>query len=163
MGERSITLTDQTNADQPTKQRVLEALRSRADDGLAAARSAVEAQRAAAESDSAETASVDNLSQSDQAGEMTSLYEGSEARQLASREALDALDFGPHSTVAPGALVSFDGGHYVVGVVSDAVVVDGVSYEGISADAPLYPAIEGLRAGDSFTFGGREHRIDAVE
>ena len=38
--------------------------------------------------------------------------------------------------------------------------VDGVSYEGISTDSPIYPAIEGLRAGDSFTFRDASQSID---
>jgi hypothetical protein len=64
--------------------------------------------------------------------------------------------------VVPGAIVAFGGDHYVVGTVADEFACDGVTYEGISADAPLYAVIKGLRAGDSFTFNGQEHRVDAV-
>ena len=62
--------------------------------------------------------------------------------------------------MAPGALVGFDGERYVVGVVAEAFECDGVTYEGLSSDSPIYASLKGLGLGDTFSFGSREHHVD---
>lgn len=78
----------------------------------------------------------------------------------ASRESIEGLDVSAKSSVEPGAVVGFGGARYVVGIVADAVDVDGVTYEGISPDSPVYAAIEGLALGDTFDFRDRKQTID---
>jgi hypothetical protein len=144
------------------KQRVKAALRALVEADLRSSRQAVADERSAAELDPESSYSSDDLSQSDEGGELAGLFAGAVDRKEVLLGRIDALDFGPQSAVVPGAIIAFGGDHYVVGVVADAFDCDGVTYEGISADSPVYAAIKGLRGGDSFTFNGHEHRIDLV-
>jgi hypothetical protein len=75
---------------------------------------------------------------------------------------LQRIDFGPKSEVEEGALVRFGGQWFVVAVSTSEFACDGVNYIGISTQAPIYCAIEGKRAGDTFEFRGRRIHIEDV-
>ncbi len=77
-------------------------------------------------------------------------------------EAIENTDFSLTDTVRPGALVSFNGRSFVVAVSTAKFDCDGVTYMGISTQSPIYKTIEGLQAGDRFTFNGREMTLDEV-
>lgn len=77
-------------------------------------------------------------------------------------EALEKLDFSVIYRVEPGAVVGFGGRHVVVAVSTAQFDHDGVRYLGISPQSPIYKAMEGLAAGDSFLFNGKDVRIDVV-
>jgi transcription elongation GreA/GreB family factor len=148
--------------DDAAKQRIKAALVAQAHEALAALQTQVGDDKAATVLPEDDTFQADDLSQADEAGDLGALFEQSVARQQSLLETLEALDFSPTDTVRPGAVVAFGGSHYVVGVVADEFEVDGVTYEGISADAPVGEAIEGLKAGDSFTFNERTQTLDTV-
>lgn len=109
-----------------------------------------------------ETTDRDQQYQAEVAGDMQLLLDESQERQQAENQAARELDFSPADVVRPGAIVSIDGHRYVVGVVVDEVTVDGQTYAGISTDAPLYEAIEGKQAGNSFELNGKTQTIDFV-
>ena len=69
---------------------------------------------------------------------------------------LEQIDFSLTDVVRPGAIVGIDGHRDVVGISGEPFEVDGVTYETISTEAPLYAAIEGLRLGDTYEFRGQE-------
>ena len=148
--------------DADAKLRVRDALRARIEAQLGSSREAAADQRSAAELDPDSSYTSDDLSKSDEDGELAGLLESAEERRADLLTMIDGLDFGPHDTVVPGAIIAFGGDHYVVGTVADEFACDGVTYEGISADSPVYAVIHGLRAGDTFTFHGQEHRVDLV-
>jgi hypothetical protein len=148
--------------DGEAKLRVRDALRARVEIQLSSSTQAVADERSAAELDSTSSYTSDDVSQSDKEGELAGLLGGSEDHQLGVLRTIDGLDFGPQRTVVPGAIIAFGGDHYVVGVVAEAFDCDGITYEGISADSPVYAVIRGLSVGDSFTFNGHEHRLDLV-
>jgi hypothetical protein len=80
-------------------------------------------------------------------------------------EALDilrAIDFGPKQEVVEGAAVCFNGRWFVVAIATTEFVCDGITYMGISRQAPIFEAMQGKAAGDVFEFNGREIRIEAV-
>ena len=148
--------------DDGAKQRIKAALVAQADAALEALRAQAGDDDAASRIPQDDTYREDDLSQADEAGDLGALFERSVAHQQATLESLDALDFGPTDVAGPGAVVSFAGSSYVVGVVADAFEVDGVTYEGISVDSPVGAAIAGLRAGDSFTVNGHRQVLDTV-
>lgn len=152
-------MTDQT-MDQAAKQRVKDALLARADEQATASHESIDDHESAAELDQDSSLSIDDISQADAAGDLTALFEENAAKQNADVAAISGLDVSAKSAVEPGAIVGFDGSRYVVGVVSDAVDVDGVTYEGISEDSPMYAVIAGLALGDSFRFRDDDHTID---
>jgi predicted DNA-binding transcriptional regulator YafY len=148
--------------DDAAKQRIKAALEAQATAHVKASDLTVGEERSAAMLDQTSSYSVDDLSQSDEEGELSGLLAAAGAQQQANLERIRALDLGLKKVVEPGAVVAFGGDHYVVGVVADEFECDGVTYEGISADSPAYAAIAGLREGDTFTFGDRDHRLDLV-
>lgn len=75
---------------------------------------------------------------------------------------LKQIDFGPKSAVEEGAIVKVAGRQFVVAVATDSFTCDGNELMGISAQAPLYAAIEGKRAGETCSFNGRAIEIEAV-
>lgn len=77
-------------------------------------------------------------------------------------DVIENLDFTPTETVRPGAIVTLDGRHLIVAVSTARFEVDGVTYMGISPESPIYKAMNGLQAGDSFSFQGREIEIEDV-
>lgn len=153
MSERAVM-------DEVAKQRVKDALIVQAETELRLSRASAAGQDSAAELDPDSSYSVDDQSQSDEAGELGGLFEGIEDRQEGVLAQLKDLDFGLKTVVGPGAFVGFGGARYIVGVVAAAIASDGVTYEGISSDSPIYASLIGLRVGDTFTFDGHEHRVD---
>lgn len=75
---------------------------------------------------------------------------------------LQQIDFGPKSAVEEGAIVKVAGRQFVVAVATDRFSCDGNELMGISAQAPLYAAIEGKQAGETCSFNGRDIEIEAV-
>ncbi|WP_371403158.1 hypothetical protein OHA10_35380 [Kribbella sp. NBC_00662] len=144
------------------KSRIKDALLRQVEADLRAAQGDVAREDSAAKLDQDSSFTVDDQSQAAEAGDLGGLLEGREQRQAGILSQIEKLDFGPRSEVGPGAIVGFDGDRYVVGVVAAAFECDGATYEGISTDAPIYAAIAGLRAGDTFSFAGRDHQIDFV-
>lgn len=148
--------------DAAAKERVIHALVEQLRSELASTQATVAEQKQAAEVDQDSSISVDDLSQADAAGNLTALFEESTDRQQADIDTVEALDVHHTDVVEPGALVGFSGGRYVVGATSDSFSCDGIAYDGISQDAPIYPSLVGLRVGDTFEFNGRTHTIDFV-
>jgi hypothetical protein len=146
--------------DGDAKQRVKDALIAQAEAELRTSSADVAEHDSAAQLDQDVADTVDDLSQSDQAGDLGGLLDDVHDRQKATLTRIENLDFGAKDAVAPGALVGFDGARYVVGVVAAAFDCDGVTYEGLSVDSPIYASLEGLQLGDTFSFAGHEHRID---
>ncbi|GHG84297.1 hypothetical protein [Pseudodonghicola xiamenensis] len=77
-------------------------------------------------------------------------------------DVIENMDFAPTDVVAPGAVVSFGGKCLIVVVSTHRFDVDGVTYMGISEESPIYKAMAGLKAGESFTFHGKDITIEDV-
>ncbi len=77
-------------------------------------------------------------------------------------DVLENLDFSVTDRVQPGAVVAFGGRHVVVAVSTAQFDHDGVRYMGISPQSPIYKAMDGLEAGESFVFNGKEIEVEDV-
>jgi len=75
---------------------------------------------------------------------------------------LASIDFGPKIKVEEGAVVQLNGRYFVIAVPTAQFVCEGESIMGISTDAPIYQDMEGLSAGDKFSFGEQEFRIEQL-
>jgi hypothetical protein len=155
-------MTGPERLDDSAKRRVKDALRAHAREWIDASGESVSDERTAAELDQGSSYSVDDLSQAEEAAELSGLLGHAREQQQVDLALIDHLDVSIKDVVVPGAVVAFGGDHYVVGVVAGSFECDGVTYEGISADSPIYLAIKGLRAGDTFSFHGHEQRLDLV-
>jgi len=148
--------------DDKAKLRAKEALVAHLEEHLRATDAAVGREDSAARLEPDSSFSVDDQSQSAEAGDLGGLYEDVAERQHSTLAHAESLDFAPTSEIQPGAIVVLDDNHYVVGAVSSPFECDGITYEGMTTEAPLYEALKGLHAGDTFTFAATEHRIDSV-
>ena len=77
-------------------------------------------------------------------------------------DVLENLDFSVTERVKPGAVVGFNGRHVIVAVSTAQFDHQGVSYMGISPQSPIYMAMDGLAAGESFTLNWKTVEIDEV-
>lgn len=77
-------------------------------------------------------------------------------------DAIENADFSLTDVVRPGAVVAFGGRHVVALVSTGPFECDGRSYMGISTASPIYQAMDGLAAGESFTLNGREITVEDV-
>lgn len=64
--------------------------------------------------------------------------------------------------VEQGSLVKTSEGNFLIAVPELNFKANGDSYSGISADSPLYEALEGHREGDKVEFNGMEFKIESV-
>lgn len=65
---------------------------------------------------------------------------------------IEALPLGPTAVVEPGAVVNVNNRYFVIAVPTQVISIDGVDIVGISIESPLYEAMAGLRAGETFEF-----------
>jgi transcription elongation GreA/GreB family factor len=78
------------------------------------------------------------------------------------RRILEELPFGPRERVEPGAVVRVEGRYLVIAVPTPAFVFGGVQLVGVSPDTPLAHAMAGLAAGDTFSFRGRDLKVEEI-
>jgi hypothetical protein len=153
-------MSEPTTMDQDAKLRVKSALLEHLSAGVSSLSDQERSERRSGALDRDTSVEADDTSHSYEAGDLEGLFDRAAERARDRVARIDELDFGLRTDVAAGSLVGFDGDRYVVGAATGPFQCDGVSYEGIETDSPIYPHLEGLRVGDTFTFGGREHRID---
>ena len=75
---------------------------------------------------------------------------------------LRAIDFGPKSAVAEGAVIKLSGKYFVIAVSTSRFTCHGRELLGLSTMAPIFEAIEGARAGETVQFNGRDLTVEAV-
>jgi len=129
---------------------------------LQQSRDAYAAYLAGATRDRTEPIDQDQASQEFGNAELAEYFEGPTRTYEAALKRLQSIDFGPKSRVEEGAAVQVDGRWYVIGIATQAFVCDGLTYMGISTDAPIYQSLEGATAGDVVAFRGRTWKVQAV-
>ncbi|HEY4340421.1 MAG TPA: hypothetical protein VGM97_10790 [Steroidobacteraceae bacterium] len=117
---------------------------------------------AGAARDRSEPTDQDQASQAFGNAELAEFFEGPTRTYEAGLKHLKTIDFGPKSRVEEGAAVQLDGRWYVVGVATQAFECDGLTYMGISTEAPIYQALEGAVSGDTVEYHGREWKVQNV-
>jgi transcription elongation GreA/GreB family factor len=79
------------------------------------------------------------------------------------RHVIEALPFGRSAVVEPGAVVTVNNRHFVIAVPTQMLSIDGIDIIGISTGSPLYEAMAGLRAGDTFEFQQKTFEVTDVQ
>ena len=72
-------------------------------------------------------------------------------------ERIDPKDF--KEIVEFGAIVISDTSKFIIAISAGKIELDGSIFYAISPAVPLYKAMEGLRAGDSYEFNGKKQTI----
>jgi transcription elongation GreA/GreB family factor len=79
------------------------------------------------------------------------------------RNVIEALPFGRTAVVEPGAVVNVNDRYFVIAVPTQVISIDGIDIIGISVESPLYEAMAGLRAGETFEFQQKTFVVTAVQ
>ena len=58
-----------------------------------------------------------------------------------------------------GAIVISDTSKFIIAISAGKIELDGTIFYAISPAVPLYKAMQGLRAGDSYEFNGKKQTI----
>ena len=77
-------------------------------------------------------------------------------------DAIENANFSVTDVVRPGAVVAFNNRHFVVVASTKRFECDGTTYMGISTASPIYMAMEGLQAGDTFTHNDQTFTLQDV-
>lgn len=112
--------------------------------------------------DRSETVDDDEQAQAEIASRLSEALDDTAFDHFSKIEKLATIDFGPKMKVEEGALVKMGGRYFVIAVSTGRFTCDGNDVIGISIRAPIYAEIQGKRAGDTFTFNGRDLMIEAV-
>jgi hypothetical protein len=81
-------------------------------------------------------------------------------KALADMNVLERIDpKNPKETVEFGAIVISDTSKFIIAISAGKIEIDGTIYYAISPAVPLYKAMEGLKAGESFVFNGKQQTI----
>ena len=79
------------------------------------------------------------------------------------RKTIEGIEFSAKREVELGAVVKVNDRYFAVALPTPIMHLNGVEVLGISTDAPLFQAMKGLRAGDTFEFNGKEVTVEEVQ
>lgn len=79
------------------------------------------------------------------------------------RNVIEALPLGRTAVVEPGAVVNVNNRYFVIAVPTQVISIDGIEIIGISVESPLYEAMAGLRAGETFEFRQKTFVVTDVQ
>lgn len=144
------------------KQAVQDRLLALESDELTSAREHLEAHIKDSILDEREVRDTDDLTSSNEQVELASAFSHPVTTHEAKVDVIENTDFALTDAVKPGAVVVVDGRHFIVAVSTRRFDVDGVTYMGISQESPIYKAMEGLKAGESFSLNGKEVEVEDV-
>jgi len=131
-------------------------------DELAVAISHYEAHLAQARTGDHDIHDKDDQVASRESHDLAAAFEAPVQAHHAKVDAIENTDFTLTDRVGPGAIVHFNERHFIVCVSTARFEVEGVTYMGISTGSPIYQAMAGLKAGDSFTLNDRVFDIQDV-
>ncbi len=103
-----------------------------------------------------------DASMAEQASDLAEAFDQPIHTNIEKLDKLHTINFGPKDVVEEGAVVKFNGRHFVIAVSTSKFVCEDESFMGISTDAPIYQAMKGLTAGEEFTFGDRQYQIELL-
>lgn len=123
---------------------------------LAAAKAHYESFLRESQLDGREAHDKDDIADARENADLAAAFDHPVHTHHAKIDAIENTDFSLTDTVAPGAVVAFNNRHFIVVVSTTKFDCNGTTYMGISTQSPIYKAMEGLKAGDTFTFNGRD-------
>ena len=112
--------------------------------------------------DASESIDHDQSAQKFSDADMAEAFESTLHSHAEALEKLHKIDFSAKSVAELGAAVRFGGRWFVVAVATAAFTCDGLTYMGISEEAPIFKAMQGKSMGETFEFNGRELELEAV-
>lgn len=79
------------------------------------------------------------------------------------KKTLDGIKIDKHSlTIQPGSLVITQQSNFFIAISVGQYVIEGETFLIISAESPIGAKLKGLKAGESFSFNNKTHKIEQV-
>lgn len=112
--------------------------------------------------DDREVHDKDEIAVSRENADLAAAFDSPVQTHHAKIDVIENLDFSVTDTVRPGAVVCMGDRNFIVAVSTSRFEVQGQTFMGISPQSPIYKAMDGLRAGETFRHNGQEFRIQDV-
>ncbi|WP_420586403.1 hypothetical protein [Ruegeria sp.] len=144
------------------KKAIIDRLMSLEEQELATAQAHYDAFLKDSQLDDREGHDKDDIAASRENADLAAAFDAPVHAHHAKIDVIENTDFGLTDTVQPGAVVKFNNRRFVVCVSTTRFDVDGKTYMGISTQSPIYLAMVGLQAGDTFTHNGTEFEVQDV-
>ena len=129
---------------------------------LAAAKSHYDAFMRESQLDDREGHDKDDIAVSRENADLAHAFDAPVQAHHAKIDVIENMDFSLTDTVRPGAVVCFSDRNFIVAISTSKFEVEGRTYMGISTQSPIFKAMDGLGAGDSFSHNGQEFEIQDV-
>ncbi|MEY3237147.1 MAG: hypothetical protein RI883_1248 [Bacteroidota bacterium] len=112
--------------------------------------------------DETDTIDPEDLSHQSESLEMKNLFEQKLVKAQIELDALLHMDFSAKNEASPGALVSTEKFHFLIGFAAIPFEFEGKRIVGISIDSPIYSSIKGKVVGDSFSYSDNNYKISEI-
>jgi len=108
------------------------------------------------------TIDLDDMSHAHETEKINAAYERQIQEHTENLEKIMNLSFQPKSKVEEGAVVKVNNRYLIVSFHIPKFKFEDQQYMGISTEAPIYEAMQGKAAGESFEMNGRKMRIQEI-
>jgi hypothetical protein len=122
----------------------------------------VEATRSVVDIDDNDTIDPEDLSHQTESAELKHLFDQQLIKAEGELESLKRIDFSKKEIAIPGAVVSTESFHFLLGFAAIPFEFEGKRIVGVSVDSPIYPEIRGKKAGDTFTYSNTSYTIKEI-
>jgi hypothetical protein len=112
--------------------------------------------------DETDTIDPEDLSHQSESLEMKNLFEQKLNKAQIELDTLLHMDFSEKNEAIPGALVTTENFHFLIGFAAIPFEFEGKRIVGVSIDSPIYPEIKGKVVGDRFSYSDNNYKILAI-
>jgi hypothetical protein len=108
------------------------------------------------------TIDLDDMSHAHETEQISGAYEIQIQEHTENLEKIMNLSFQPKSKVEAGAVVKVNNRYFIIGFHIPKFEFEGQQYMGISTDAPIFQAMQGMPAGESFELNNNKMQIQEI-
>lgn len=112
-----------------------------------------------ADIDENDTIDPEDLSHQAESATLKQLFTQKLAKAKADLANLEHVDFSPKTSALPGAVVSTEKFHFVLGYAAIPFEFENKTMVGVSVDSPIFPEIKGKQIGDVFAYSDNTYTI----
>jgi hypothetical protein len=125
-------------------------------------REKIEAAHSMVDIDESDTIDPEDLSHQTESAELKHLFDQQMIKAEGELESLKRIDFSKKDIAIPGAVVSTESFHFLLGYAAIPFEFEGKRIVGVSVDSPIYPEIRGKKVGDTFSYSNTSYTIKDI-
>lgn len=119
----------------------------------------IAAANSGADLDESDTIDPEDLSHQNESIHLKNVFDQQLAKAETDLASLMKIDFSKKDAAVPGALITTENFHFILGHAVIPFEYEGKRIVGVSVDSPIYPEIKGKHIGDQFTFLEKTYTI----